>query len=169
MQKRIVVTGMGVVSSVGHDLDTFFDNLCAGKSGLSAIESFDCEGWSTRIAGEVKDFDPGELVSRKMARRLDRSIMFSLVAGKRALLDAGLPLQFACAPPPPHPFALPSSRDLLPAPPLRPTRCMRDHAAVATGTRTSTRPAPASSSGRRWAACRRSPVAAPPCSSRTAR
>lgn len=98
MQKRIVVTGMGVVSSVGHDLDTFFDNLCAGKSGLSAIESFDCEGWSTRIAGEVKDFDPGELVSRKMARRLDRSIMFSLVAGKRALLDAGLPLQFACAP-----------------------------------------------------------------------
>ena len=89
---------MGVVSSVGHDLDTFFDNLCAGKSGLSAIESFDCDGWATRIAGEVKDFDPGELVSRRMRRRLDRSIMFSLVAGKRALLDAGLPLDIKCAP-----------------------------------------------------------------------
>lgn len=98
VQKRIVVTGMGVVSSVGHDLDTFFGNLCAGKSGVSTIESFDCDGWATRIAGEVKDFDAGDLVSRKMARRLDRSILFSLAAGKRALLDAGLPLQIKCAP-----------------------------------------------------------------------
>lgn len=89
---------MGVVSSVGHDLDTFFDNLCAGKSGVSAIESFDCDGWTTRIAGEVKDFVAGDLVSRKMSRRLDRSIMFTLVAGKRALLDAGLPLHIKCAP-----------------------------------------------------------------------
>jgi 3-oxoacyl-[acyl-carrier-protein] synthase II len=92
MQTRVVVTGMGVVSSVGQELDPFFDNLCAGTSGISPIEAFDASDWSTRIAGEVKDFDPGDLVSKKMARRLDRSIMFSLVAGKKALRDAGLPL-----------------------------------------------------------------------------
>lgn len=90
---------MGVVSSLGHDLDTFFDNLCAGKSGVSSIESFDASSWSTRIAGEVKDFAPGDLVPPKMARRLDRSIMFTIVAGKRALLDAGLPTTIGCAPP----------------------------------------------------------------------
>jgi 3-oxoacyl-[acyl-carrier-protein] synthase II len=94
LQKRVVVTGMGVVSPVGNELDTFFDNLCAGKSGISAIESFDCEGWPTRIAGEVKDFEPGDLISRKMSRRLDRSIKFSLYAGKKALLDAKLPIEF---------------------------------------------------------------------------
>ena len=94
-KKRVVVTGMGVVSSVGDELDVFFDNLCAGKSGISAIESFDVHSdeWTTRIAGEIKDFDPGDLISKKMARRLDRSIMFTLVAGKKALIDAKLPLQ----------------------------------------------------------------------------
>lgn len=88
---------MGVVSSLGHDLDMFFDNLCAGKSGISSIEAFDASEWSTRIAGEVKDFDPEGLVAKKMARRLDRSIMFTIVAGKRALLDANLPLNVKCA------------------------------------------------------------------------
>jgi 3-oxoacyl-(acyl-carrier-protein) synthase len=94
LQKRVVVTGMGVVSPVGNELDTFFDSLCAGKSGISEIESFDCTGWPTRIAGEVKDFDHGDLITKKMARRLDRSIKFSLVAGKKALIDAGLPICF---------------------------------------------------------------------------
>ena len=84
---------MGVVSPVGNDLESFFGNLCAGKSGISAIESFECEDWPTRIAGEVKDFDPGDLISKKMSRRLDRSIKFSLYAGKMALLDAGLPVE----------------------------------------------------------------------------
>lgn len=85
---------MGVVSPVGNELDSFFGNLCAGKSGITAIESFECEDWPTRIAGEVKDFEPGDLISKKMARRLDRAIMFSLYAGKKALLDAGLPIDF---------------------------------------------------------------------------
>ena len=83
---------MGVVSSLGDELEPFFDGLCAGRSGVGPIEAFDCAGWSTRIAGEVKDFAPGDLVSKKMARRLDRSIMFTLVAGKKALLDGGLPV-----------------------------------------------------------------------------
>lgn len=91
---------MGVVSSLGCELDEFFDNLCAGKSGISKIDSFDCTDWSTQIAGEIKDFDPGQYVSKKMARRLDRSIMFSLVAGKKALEDAGLPINIKCRPPP---------------------------------------------------------------------
>jgi 3-oxoacyl-[acyl-carrier-protein] synthase II len=96
VQTRVVVSGLGVVSSVGQDPETFFSNLCAGKSGVDTITAFDASEMSTRIAGEVKDFEPGELVSRKMVRRLDRSIQFSLVAGKKALLDAGFPIHLKC-------------------------------------------------------------------------
>ena len=58
-KKRVVVTGMGVVSSLGNDPNTFFDNLCAGKSGIRQIEAFECADWSTRIAGEVPGFRSG--------------------------------------------------------------------------------------------------------------
>ena len=97
MQKRVVVTGLGVVSSLGTDAETFFSNLCAGRSGIERIQSFDVADWSTQIAGEVRDFDPGDLVAKKLVKRLDRCIAFTMVAGKKALLDAGLPLHVRCA------------------------------------------------------------------------
>ena len=64
-KRRIVVTGLGVVSCFGNDVDTFFSQLLAGKSGASAITTFPCEEYPTRIAAAIKDFDPGEYLDKK--------------------------------------------------------------------------------------------------------
>lgn len=90
MKKRIVVTGMGIVSCFGNDVDTFYDNLLAGNSGVGNITQFPCEDYPTRIAGEIKDFDPGEYIDKKQARRVDKFIAYGMVAGKKALENAGL-------------------------------------------------------------------------------
>lgn len=84
-KKRIVVTGMGIVSCFGNDVDVFYDNLLAGNSGITPISTFPCEDFSTRIAGEIKNFDPGEYIDKKQARRVDKFIAYTIVAGKKAL------------------------------------------------------------------------------------
>lgn len=89
-KKRIVITGMGVVSCFGNDVDIFYQNLLAGKSGITAITEFACEDYPTRIAGTIKDFDPGEYLDKKQARRVDKSIAYTMVAGKKALESAHL-------------------------------------------------------------------------------
>ena len=89
-KKRIVVTGMGIVSSLGNEIDAFYDNLLAGKSGVRTISLFDASDFPTRIAAEVPNFDPGDYIEKKQARRVDRSIAFTLVAGKKALEMAKL-------------------------------------------------------------------------------
>ena len=89
-QKRIVVTGMGLVSCLGQDVDTFYDALLEGKSGIGPITLFDTSEFPTKIAAEVPNFDCGPYVEKKQARRIDRFIAFSLVAGKRALEMAKL-------------------------------------------------------------------------------
>jgi 3-oxoacyl-[acyl-carrier-protein] synthase II len=91
-KKRVVVTGMGVVSCFGNDIGAFYDNLLAGKSGVVSISSFPCEEYPTRIAAPISDFDPGEYMDKKQARRVDKFIAFTMVAGKKALENAGLPL-----------------------------------------------------------------------------
>ena len=88
MTKRIVVTGMGVVSCLGHDIDTFYNKLLAGESGITNIERFPCEDYSTRIAGEIKEFDPAEYIDKKQARRLDLCISYGIVAAKKAMIHA---------------------------------------------------------------------------------
>ena len=62
---RIVVTGMGVISPVGNDIETFWRHLCQGKSGIVPVTSFDAEKFPSRIAGEVKNFDPSCFVEKK--------------------------------------------------------------------------------------------------------
>ncbi len=84
-KKRIVITGMGVVSCFGNDVDGFYDNLLAGKSGIRPITRFPCEEYPTRFAGWVADFDTGDYIDRKQARRIDPFIRFTTVAGKKAL------------------------------------------------------------------------------------
>jgi 3-oxoacyl-[acyl-carrier-protein] synthase II len=91
-KKRIVVTGMGIVSCLGHDTDIFYQNLLNGVSGISPLTVFPCEDFPTRIAGSIHDFDPGDLIDKKQARRVDRCIAFALVAGKKALVSANIPL-----------------------------------------------------------------------------
>ena len=89
-KKRIVVTGMGVVSCFGSDVDQFYASLLAGKSGARPITSFPCEDYSTRFAADVRDFDVGPYLDKKQARRVDPFIRFMMVAGKKAVEHAGL-------------------------------------------------------------------------------
>lgn len=90
MLNRVVVTGLGVVSPIGIGKDTFWQNLIAGKSGISRITSFDPSPFDSQIAGEVKDFDPSQFLDKKDARRLVRFIQFAVAASKLAVEDAAL-------------------------------------------------------------------------------
>lgn len=89
-KKRIVVTGMGVVSCLGNDVDAFYDQLLAGKSGISSITEFPCEDFTTRFAGVIRHFNPEEYLDKKQARRVDKYIAYAMTAGKKALENAGL-------------------------------------------------------------------------------
>jgi len=89
-KRRIVVTGMGVVSCFGTDVDTFYQTLLEGKSGVKPIEHFPVEGATTRFAASIVDFDAGEYMDKKNARRADPYIRFAMVAGKKALAQAKL-------------------------------------------------------------------------------
>ena len=89
-QKRVVITGMGVVSTLGHDLETYWKNLTAGRSGISYIDLFDTTNFTTKIAGQIKDFDYSEFIDRKEARRMDRFTQFAVVAAEKAVLDSGI-------------------------------------------------------------------------------
>lgn len=87
-RKRVVVTGMGIVSCFGNDVDVFYDSLLEGKSGITNIENFQSEEFSTRFAGEIKNFDPYPYLDKKQARRVDPYIAYAMVSGKKALEDA---------------------------------------------------------------------------------
>jgi len=89
-RRRVVVTGLGLVSPVGNSVPEAWDNLLAGKSGVGPITRFDASALSARIAGEVKDFDVGAYLSAKEARRMDTFIHFGMAAGIQAFRDSGL-------------------------------------------------------------------------------
>jgi 3-oxoacyl-[acyl-carrier-protein] synthase II len=91
MQKRrIVVTGIGVVSPVGIGAETAWSNLVAGKSGITRISKFDPSNFASQIAGEVKDFDVSQFLPAKDARRMDTFIQYGLAAAIEAVKDAGI-------------------------------------------------------------------------------
>lgn len=89
-KKRVVITGMGVVSCFGNDIETFYDQLLAGKSGISTITDFPCDDLSTKFGGVIRGFDSGEYIDKKQARRIDKCISYAMVSGKKALENAGL-------------------------------------------------------------------------------
>lgn len=91
--ERVVVTGMGVISPLGNDVEKFWGNLLEGKSGISSVDSFDVSKQKTRIAGRVRDFDAEKLLGRKDARRLDRFCQFALAAAEQAWTDSKLSLE----------------------------------------------------------------------------
>ncbi|HEX5590267.1 MAG TPA: beta-ketoacyl-ACP synthase II [Candidatus Limnocylindrales bacterium] len=88
---RVVVTGMGALSALGNDVDSTWDGLVAGRSGIRTIEGFDPSRVDSKIAGEVRDFDASGVLDRKDMRRTDRYIQFGLVAARQALDQAGFP------------------------------------------------------------------------------
>ena len=89
-KRRVVITGLGIISPVGIGIPTVWQNIVAGKSGISKITHFDASAMASQIAGEVKDFDVTQFLSAKDARRMDKFIHFGLVAGIEAFKDSGL-------------------------------------------------------------------------------
>ena len=92
--RRVVVTGMGMVSALGNDVQSTWDGLVAGRSGVRTISTFDPTRLDSQMAGEVREFDSSHVLDRKDQRRTDRYIQFGLVASREALDQAGLPTRF---------------------------------------------------------------------------
>jgi 3-oxoacyl-[acyl-carrier-protein] synthase II len=88
--RRVAVTGLGFVTPIGNDLETVWSNLVEGISGVGPITRFDASSYTTRIAGEVRDFDPNQHMDRKTARHLGRYCQFALAATQQALAQADL-------------------------------------------------------------------------------
>ncbi len=90
MKRRVVITGLGIVSPVGNDIATAWDNIVNGRSGIGAITRFDASDLNAQIAGEVKDFNLNEYISPKEAKQMDTFIHYGIAAGMQAWKDAGL-------------------------------------------------------------------------------
>ena len=90
MSRRVVITGMGVVTGLGHELKRFWSALCEGKSGVGPLSLFDTTHFKVHFGGQVHDFDPEARFGSKDARRLDRFAQFALAASQSAVEDAGI-------------------------------------------------------------------------------
>ncbi|XP_068662002.1 3-oxoacyl-[acyl-carrier-protein] synthase II, chloroplastic-like isoform X1 [Aristolochia californica] len=93
-KRRVVVTGMGLLSPLGHEPDVFYNNLLDGVSGITEIEAFECANFPTRIAGEIKSFSTDGWVAPKLSKRMDKFMLYMLTAGKKALADGGMTEEF---------------------------------------------------------------------------
>jgi 3-oxoacyl-[acyl-carrier-protein] synthase II len=89
-RRRVVVTGLGLISPVGNDVNSAWDNLLHGKSGIATISKFDSSGLSVHFAGEVKNFNIEDYISAKEARHMDTFIHFGIAAGTQAFKDSGI-------------------------------------------------------------------------------
>lgn len=89
-RRRVVITGLGIVSPVGNTVEEAWQNILAGRSGIAHVTKFDASTFSAQIAGEVKNFDITDYISAKDARRMDTFIHFGMAAGIQAVRDAGL-------------------------------------------------------------------------------
>src|SRR5215510_919602 len=90
MNRRVVVTGVGLVSPVGMGTQANWDALCAGTSGVGPITRFDAAAFSTHFAGEVKNFDPLQFIEKKELKKMDIFIQFAMAASQFAMDDSGL-------------------------------------------------------------------------------
>src|ERR1700712_7761 len=89
-QRRVVVTGLGLICGVGNTAPEVWEGLLAGKSGMAEIKAYNLEGHSVRFAAEVKDFDPHIFVDKKEARKMGRFIHFAMAAAHEAMQHSGL-------------------------------------------------------------------------------
>jgi 3-oxoacyl-[acyl-carrier-protein] synthase II len=94
LERRVVVTGVGIVSALGRDAESTWQAILAGKSGISLISRFETSDFSTRIAGEIKNFDAQDYVDKKNARKMDRFIAFAIAAADDAVRNSGLQVPF---------------------------------------------------------------------------
>jgi 3-oxoacyl-[acyl-carrier-protein] synthase II len=98
LSRRVVVTGLGLVSPVGMGIQASWDALCGGVSGIGPITRFDASAFATRFAGEVKGFDPLQFIEKKELKKMDLFIQFAVAASQFAMDDAGLTLTPEIAP-----------------------------------------------------------------------
>ena len=89
-ERRVVVTGMGAITPVGNNIEDFWNSLVEGKSGISTITRFDPGDSKTRIAGEIKDFNPEPIISAREVKRMDLFCQYALCAAAEAILRAVL-------------------------------------------------------------------------------
>jgi 3-oxoacyl-[acyl-carrier-protein] synthase II len=92
-RRRVVITGLGAVTPAGLSVDSFWDSLISGQSGIKPITNFDTTDYPCKIAGEIQNFDPNEVIGRKQARRMARFSQLLVVAANEALIDSGLDLE----------------------------------------------------------------------------
>src|SRR5437016_11006658 len=97
-RRRVVVTGIGLITPLGASVQKTWDGLLAGKSGIGPITRFDATGLETTIAGEVRDFAPQDYMDRKEIRRADRFVQFAVAVATQALGDAKLAITADLAP-----------------------------------------------------------------------
>jgi len=89
-KKRVVITGLGCVSVFGNDVNVFYNKLLQGTSGISLIDKFDASSFPTKFAGQIRGFSAEGYIDAKNMRRMDDSLKYCLVSGKKALEHAGL-------------------------------------------------------------------------------
>src|SRR4051794_32573021 len=95
--RRVVVTGLGAVSALGHDVPSLWDGVTGGRVGIGPIREIPTDRLNVSIAAEVKGFDPAAHFEKRHIPMLDRATQFALVAAREAIADAGLPLDGAAA------------------------------------------------------------------------
>jgi len=90
-KRRVVITGMGTINSVGHNVEEMWNNLISGKSGIDLIKNFEItEEYASRIAGEIKNYDPKDYFDRKRIKKMDHYTQYALIAAKEAFEESGL-------------------------------------------------------------------------------
>ena len=93
MKKRVVITGMGVISALGNELNKFWESIKNVECGISKVTSFDVSNMSSKVAAEIRDFDPTLYIDKKEARRMDRFTQFAMAATKMAVDMSGLDVE----------------------------------------------------------------------------
>jgi len=93
MKKRVVITGMGVVSSLGIGVDSFWNSIKEGKCGIKSVRKFDVSNIPTKVAAEIDDFDPFQFIDKKEAKRMDRYTQFAVAAAKMAMDSSGIDIE----------------------------------------------------------------------------
>ena len=91
-KRRVVVTGLGTISPIGNTIEEFWKSLLEGKSGVKRLTCFDPTHFTTKIAAEVRNFDPSPYLSAKEIKRMDRFVQFAVCAAKMAMTDSGIHL-----------------------------------------------------------------------------
>ena len=90
MSKRVVVTGMGVITPIGNDVKSFWNGLVSGKNGIGQITKFDTADYKVKIAAEVKDFHPADYMEKPMIHKTDLFCQYALAAASQAMEDSGI-------------------------------------------------------------------------------